>query len=152
MAKVINSFDIDGVITVGLYPGPNDVIITGRSFEEAPETYAMLRSKGINNPVYFNPLPFDKKSRKSSGVHKGMVIEMLLRAGTKVKVHFEDDEVQKEEIEAHLDAKFFGNNPVTIVHIVHDLTEKENVRNPWPLDSETVDVLVKNGTALQPGE
>ena len=152
MAKVINSFDIDGVITVGLYPGPNDVIITGRSFEEAPETYAMLRSKGINNPVYFNPLPFDKKSRKSSGVRKGMVIEMLLRAGTKVKVHFEDDEVQKEEIEAHLDAKFFGNNPVTVVHIVHDLTEKENVRNPWPLDSETVDALVKNGTALQPGE
>ena len=150
--KTINTFDIDGVITVGIYPGPNDVIITGRSFEEAPETYAMLRSKGINNPVYFNPLPFDKKCRKSSGVHKGMVIELLVRAGNKVNVHFEDDEVQKQEIEAHLDAKFFGNNPVTVVHIVHDLTEKENVRNPWPLDSETVDLLVKNGTALQPGE
>ena len=62
--KTINTFDIDGVITVGLYPGPDDVIITGRSYEEAPETYAMLRSKGINNPVYFNPLPFDKKTRK----------------------------------------------------------------------------------------
>lgn len=150
--KTISTFDIDGVITVGIYPGPNDVIITGRSFEEAPETYAMLRSKGINNPVYFNPLPFDKKDRKSSGVHKGMVIELLVRAGNKVNVHFEDDEIQKEEIEAHLDAKFFGNNPVTVVHIVHSLTEKENVRNPWPEDgslpAEAVEVLTKNGTAI----
>ena len=148
--KTINTFDIDGVITIGIYPGPDDVIITGRSYEEAPETYAMLRAKGINNPVYFNPLPFDKKTRKSSGEHKGMIIETLVRAGTKVKVHFEDDEIQKETIEEYLDHKFFGNNQVTVVHIVHSLTEKENVRNPWPeIPAQAVELLTKNGTSLE---
>lgn len=135
----INTFDIDGVITVGLYPGPNDVIITGRSFEEAAETYAMLHSKKIFNPVFFNPLPFDKKTRQSSGEHKAKIIAGLLSAGTKVKIHFEDDEVQKEAIEHQLREKFDDEHGVTVVHIVHDLTEKENVRNPWPSTSnETV--------------
>jgi hypothetical protein len=131
MSKTINTFDIDGVITIGIFPGPDDVIITGRSFEESKETYAMLRSKGINNPVFFNPIPFDKKTRQSSGTHKGMTIEYLVKCGTNVLVHFEDDEIQKKEIEEHLDKAFFGHNKVTIVHVVHDLTEKENVRHTF---------------------
>lgn len=159
MSKITNSFDIDGVITVGLYPGPNDVLITGRSYEEAPETYAMLRSKGIHNAVFFNKLPFDKKGRKSSGTHKGYTIKELIQAGVNIKVHFEDDEVQKAEIGRVLDC--YGIKGVTVVHIVHDLTEKENVRNPWPqepfdasgkLSALAVEILTKNGTALQPGE
>lgn len=138
--KTINSFDIDGVITVGIYPGPNDVIITGRSFEEANETYAMLQSKGINNPVYFNPLPFDKKTRKSSGEHKGKIIEGLIKAGNTVLVHFEDDEVQKAEIEQHLLNVWENKGNVTIVHVVHNLTEKENVRNPFQISRRVINV------------
>ena len=132
MTKQINTFDIDGVVTVGLYPGPNDVLITGRSFEEAEETYAMLRSKGIKNAVFFNKLPFDRKDRKSSGMHKGYTIKELIQSGVNIGVHFEDDEIQKAEIERVLDN--YGIKSVTVVHIVHSLTEKENVRNPWPAE------------------
>lgn len=125
--KTINSFDLDGVVTIGLYPGPNDVLITGRSFEESVETYAMLRRKGINNPVFFNKLPFDLKDRESSGMHKGHTIKELIQAGTQIAVHFEDDEIQKAAIEKVLDT--YGITGVTVVHIVHSLTEKENVRH-----------------------
>ena len=55
---MLNSFDIDGVIFMdkynGVYPGKDDIIITGRSKEERPETEAMLKSKGITNQVYYN--------------------------------------------------------------------------------------------------
>ena len=55
----INGFDIDGVIHLGngvcgVRPGPNDVIITGRSYEEEPETKAFLHKHGIKNHVYKN--------------------------------------------------------------------------------------------------
>lgn len=118
----INTFDIDGVISIGVYPGPNDVIITGRSFEESVETYAMLRARGINNPVFFNSKPFDKKTRESSGYHKANVIWNLIENGTDVKIHFEDDEVQVEAIRSEL------GDRITVVHLVHNLTDKENVR------------------------
>ena len=146
--KTISTFDIDGVITVGLYPGPDDVLITGRSFEEAQETYAMLRSKGIKNAVFFNKLPFSKKDRKSSGTHKGYTIKELIQSGVNIAVHFEDDEVQKAEIERVLD--IYGIKGVTVVHIVHSLTEKENVRNPWPdLPADAIELLTKNGTSIE---
>lgn len=121
----INSFDIDGVIYLGpvfggLYPGPNDVIITGRSFEEAPETLRMLESKGITNKVYFNPLPFDEKTRHSSGVHKARVINEL----GNIALHFEDDPIQMEAI-------IDNTKGVQVVHINHDLVEKENVRHEF---------------------
>lgn len=60
----INTFDCDGVITLGIYPGPNDKIITGRSFEERTETLEYLRSKGINNDVFFNNLSIDDILRR----------------------------------------------------------------------------------------
>ena len=146
--KTINTFDIDGVVTIGIYPGPNDVLITGRSFEEAKETYAMLRSKGITNAVFFNKLPFDKKDRESSGTHKGRTIKDLIQSGVNIGVHFEDDEIQKAEIERVLDN--YGIKGVTVVHIVHSLTEKENVRNPWPeIPAMAVELLTKNGTSLE---
>ena len=59
----MKGFDCDGVITIGLYPGPNGIIITGRSYEEMPETIKMLDKMGIRNPVYFNPLKFSEKTR-----------------------------------------------------------------------------------------
>lgn len=123
---LINTFDIDGVINLGefdgIYPGPHDIIITGRSFEEEPETKAMLSRKGITNKVYFNPIAFNDKSRFTSGVHKGRIILKLIDEGYKHGVHFEDDDVQIRAIKLIVPR-------VRIVHVVSDLVEKENVRH-----------------------
>lgn len=124
----MNTFDCDGVITVGIYPGPNDVIITGRSFEEQHETLFMLKKKGIDVPVFFNPLPFDQKTRVTSGQHKANIIIQLYNESQNVKYHFEDDEVQKQEIERILKEHNLDDK-IKVIHIVHDETEKENVRH-----------------------
>lgn len=122
---MINTFDIDGVIDMGeydgVYPGQHDIIITGRSFEEAPETYQMLARKGIFNQVFFNPLLFSEKTRISSGLHKAETITHLIEDGLKHGVHFEDDEVQIEQILKY-------NPSIRVVHVSHGLVEKENVR------------------------
>ena len=91
--------DIDGVIhlgnkTCGIRPGPSDVIITGRSYEEEEETLAFLRKNGINNVVFFNQVQYEEKSRESSGWHKGQTILLLHRAGLEIEYFFEDDEVR----------------------------------------------------------
>lgn len=121
-----NSFDIDGVIYMGeydgIYPGPDDVIITGRSIEEMRETRAMLDKKGIKNELHLNPLPFDQKTRESSGIHKGNVINWLWSKGTLIQCHFEDDPIQAAEIK-----KLCPN--VNVILVQHDLVEKENVRH-----------------------
>ena len=126
MNKMINSFDIDGVINMdqydGLYPGTHDVIITGRSVEERPETEAMLKDKGITNKVYFNSLPFDQKTRVSSGQHKGRTLFYLEEMGYRIGIHFEDDPIQANEIK-----KIMPH--VNVVLIQHDLVEKENVKH-----------------------
>ena len=123
----MNSFDIDGVIyirkgLIGVRPGPGDVIITGRSIEEEPETKAMLEAAGIKNVVFYNPLPFDKKSRASSGIHKAAILNKLKSTGLDIQIHFEDDPVQIAEIKKHAPW-------VNVVHLDHDLTYKENVRH-----------------------
>lgn len=125
MYKLINSFDIDGVIYMGkyggVYPGPDDIIITGRSKEEEQETLDMLKHKGISNKVHFNPLPFDQKSRESSGKHKGRTLFYLEEIGYRFGCHFEDDPIQAEEIK-----KIMPH--INVVLLQHDLVEKENVR------------------------
>ena len=120
--KEVNGFDCDGVLTVGIRPASDDFIITGRSYEEATETYQWLDKHKITNVVYFNCLKFDDKTRKSSGEHKAESIKYLLDNGIKVVNFFEDDEIQKEIIEDHCPW-------VNVIHVVHDLTEKENVRH-----------------------
>tara|TARA_Y100000385_G_C13100028_1_gene643929 strand:- start:3853 stop:4251 length:399 start_codon:yes stop_codon:yes gene_type:complete len=123
----INGFDIDGVIHLGngicgVRPGPNDVIITGRSYEEEPETKAFLLRNGIKNKVYFNPLPFNDKGRETSGIHKANTLKFLKHEeNINVQFFFEDDEVQKAEIEKGWNGK--------VIHVSHDFTEKENVRH-----------------------
>lgn len=121
----VNSFDIDGVIDLegrpGVYPGPNDVIITGRSYEEAQETLEMLEKMGINNTVCFNPLPFNQKTRVTSGKHKARILNELALKGVIVAVHFEDDEVQVTEI-SRLAPQ------VVVVHLRHSLVNPENTR------------------------
>ena len=125
MSKMINTFDIDGVIYMGrhggVYPGPDDIIITGRSKEEEKETREMLEFKGIHNELYMNPLPYSQKSRKSSGQHKGRTMFYLEEMGYRIGIHFEDDPIQAEEIK-----KIMPH--VNVVLLQHDLVEKENVR------------------------
>ncbi len=123
--KIINTFDIDGVIFMGeyggVYPGPDDIIITGRSFQEEKETLEMLESKGIKNKLFLNPRHFSKKTRQSSGKHKANIISKLKQRYI-VGIHFEDDPVQAKEItDVHPD--------VHVILLVHDLVEKENVRH-----------------------
>ena len=120
--KVINSFDIDGVIYMGdaftgVFPGPDDVIITGRSYEESDITTNMLTNRGIYNKVYMNPLKFDTKTRKSSGQHKARTLFYLEEMGYRFGIHFEDDPIQAEEIR-----KIMPN--INIVMLEHNLTEK----------------------------
>lgn len=122
---MINTYDIDGVIFInnefeGLTPTPKDIIITGRSFEEEKQTRRILAERDISNTVYFNKLKFDQKSRLSSGIHKGEVLNMLKEQGIVVGIHFEDDEIQVEEIKKIAPW-------VNVIHINHTLTEKENV-------------------------
>ena len=124
----VNSFDIDGVIWLpapyrGLKPEPQDVIITGRSIEERPETERFLASRGIANTVHFNPAPFQAKTRASSGAHKASVLRALLASGVHVGIHFEDDPVQAQIIQDAVPA-------VTVVRVCHRLVEVENVRRP----------------------
>jgi len=120
--KIINSFDIDGVIYMGdaftgVFPGEDDVIITGRSYEEGDITMNMLKGRGIFNDVYMNPLAFDQKSRKSSGQHKGRTLFYLEQLGYCFGIHFEDDPIQAEEIRKIMP-------DINIVMLQHDLTEK----------------------------
>jgi hypothetical protein len=122
---MINTYDIDGVIFInnefeGLTPTSKDIIITGRSFEEEKQTRRILSERGISNTVYFNKLKFDQKSRVTSGIHKGEVLNMLKEQGIDVGIHFEDDEIQIEEIKKIAPW-------VNVIHIKHELTEKENV-------------------------
>jgi hypothetical protein len=129
----INAFDIDGVIHLGdgvcgIRPGPGDVIITGRSFEEEPETLAFLRKNGIQNAVYFNPSEYDNKSRESSGNHKGRTIVGLQSLGIEINYFFEDDEVQKEAIEEFLWRHQIGDK-TRVIHVNNPHVKKENRRH-----------------------
>lgn len=108
--KEINGFDFDGVIYhgknlgIGIYPGPDDIIITGRSFEESVETTKYLREHGINNnKIYFNQVHFNQKTREKSGLHKANIINKLYKQGIKVVMFFEDDDIQINIIRENTD-------------------------------------------------
>lgn len=120
----MKTFDIDGVICmgnwIGVRPSPGDVIITGRSFEEAEETGEFLYSNGITNQVYYNPVKFEDKTRESSGEHKAVIIRRLIKEGFDIQCHFEDDEVQAQVIE--------HKTGLPVVLLKHNLVNKENVR------------------------
>lgn len=119
---LINTYDIDGVIFFGkefcgVRPEPHDIIITGRSVEERAETQKMLDSRGIKNVVFYNPISFVDKTRVMSGIHKGRIISELKKMGVQHGFHFEDDEIQIEQI-LKIDPT------IRIVHLVHNYTEK----------------------------
>lgn len=103
--QTINSFDFDGVISIGIYPGPLDVIITGRCTDEMEYVLDFLRKRGINNLVFFNPMTLAERGNHSveartlSGEHKANTLQKLNQAGYCIQYHFEDDEIQQEIIE-----------------------------------------------------
>jgi hypothetical protein len=72
--------------------------------------------------VYYNPLKFDEKTRSSSGEHKANIIKMLQTSSFEILFHIDDDEVQASVIRQRCP-------DVPVVLVVHDFTEKENVRH-----------------------
>lgn len=113
----INAFDFDGVISLGIYPGPKDIIISGRSYEEASYVNSLLKERGIFNAVYFNTMPKEGRKRSDSGKHKANILSILISNGVIIDKFFEDDEVQINEIK-----KIHPKLP--IVHVVSNLVEK----------------------------
>lgn len=101
----------------GVYPGPHDIIITGRSFEEQNETRALLRSRGILNEVFMNPVPLSESTRTKSGIHKGETMKLLIERGLEIQIHFEDDPIQAAEIRKIVPE-------VVVVMLEHELVEK----------------------------
>jgi hypothetical protein len=73
----VKGFDLDGVITIGIFPGPDDVIISGRSVDEALDTLLALRALGIKNQVFFSPVEVVEKNETRSGTFKARVIRRL---------------------------------------------------------------------------
>ena len=123
----INSYDLDGVIYLGegikgLRPDENDIIITGRSYEEEEETETLLEDLDIRNDIYYNSLSFNQKTRTTSGEHKALTLNRLRNSGCNIQCHFEDDPIQAEVIK-------FECPWLHVIMIQHDLTEKENVRH-----------------------
>jgi hypothetical protein len=120
-ADTVNSFDFDGVIyfgnkNPGVRPAKGDVIITGRSYEEADKTREFCMKYEIDNEIYFSQVPEHLKTREISGYHKAITLRTLSKK-MNIAIHFEDDPVQKDIIEALCPF-------VKVVHFVHELTEK----------------------------
>jgi hypothetical protein len=116
----VHAYDFDGVINmglghgVGIHPRPGDIIITGRSWQEATFVYNFLKNHEIECAVFFNPLPKDGRTRETSGEHKVRTIKMLQKAGVEIDKFFEDDEVQHAVI-----AKALPN--LKLVKLTHEM-------------------------------
>jgi hypothetical protein len=120
----IFGYDFDGVISIGINPSSkDDYIITGRCIDETEEVLTILKSRGITNKVFFNPLTLAQRgnhtvaSRTSGANHKANTIASLKKEGINVVRFFEDDELQRDIIQA-------AHPEIKIVHIVSDLVQK----------------------------
>ena len=119
--QTISTFDFDGVIYFGgdkpgVRPGPHDILITGRSYEESDKTLAWCKRYGISNPIYFSQIPEHLKTREISGYHKAITLRELAKSYA-IARHFEDDPIQVAIIEAMVPS-------IPVVHLVHELTKK----------------------------
>jgi hypothetical protein len=92
----VNSYDFDGVITVGLIPRAQDIIITGRGVDEEELVRSVCNRLGIVDPVICLNAKTKKmgRTREDSGEHKAKVILSLIKKGVKLWNHFEDDPLQ----------------------------------------------------------
>lgn len=113
----INSFDFDGVVSIGINPGPHDVIITGRAESEREYVLELLKGRGITNKVYFQKVDKGIRTRAMSGAHKANTIKSLMDAGVAISKHFEDDPVQINVLKEMLP-------DLDVVAVLHTLTEK----------------------------
>lgn len=119
----INAFDFDGVVSLGITPGKNDIIITGRCYDEAHIIYKELNKRGIKNAVFFNPISYDVRgdhtasARIYSGEHKARTLKQLQKNCTNVLCFFEDDPLQAKIIK---ESGWGGN----VVLVCSDLVEK----------------------------
>lgn len=105
MITKIIGYDIDGVITKGIRPERDAVIVSGRSWQEAPETYKMLHDRGIFNAVYFNPIPFEGKTLDNGAMWKAIMVDLMC-----IDEFYEDDVRQAQLIKL--------KNPETIIHLI----------------------------------
>lgn len=123
MKKIIG-YDFDGVVSLGITPSSSsDVIITGRCIDEKDYILNILKERGIENKVYFNPMTLEERGNHSisartfSGKHKANTIKKLKDEGIEVFRFFEDDPIQLEYIlESH--------PQIEIIHCVSSLVVK----------------------------
>ena len=95
----INTLDIDGIIDQGGFClSKDDIIITGRSYEEAEEISKLMIRKKINNRIFYNPIELKNKTRENSAQHKVIILSSLISQGYNVETHFDVDEIQVEII------------------------------------------------------
>lgn len=120
----VYGYDFDGVISIGITPSKsNDVIITGRCVDEKEYVLDILKSRGINNRVCFNPMTLKERgnhteeARGRSGLHKSNTIRDLKAEGIEVVRFFEDDKIQHNIIR-----KFHPK--LELVYIYSELVEK----------------------------
>lgn len=104
----MNAYDFDGVITKGVRISADDIIITGRSFEEASIVYDYLKKENLPLvAVYFNPMNVitretdTEKSQIHSGMHKVNVLNSLRKNNVKISFFYEDNEIQASLIEIY---------------------------------------------------
>ena len=119
---MINSYDIDGVIHMGAWghgvtPAPDDILVTGRSYEEAAKTLRTLRGRGIYNQVFFNPATMEEKDRTRNAEHKAKILTALLVGGMDLRIHFEDDPIAVKIIRDQVP-------DMKVVFLDHDLCGK----------------------------
>ena len=97
----INSYDFDGVVTVGIIPRECDIVITGRGIDEKAIVVETVRSLGARcMEIYLNPKTKAMgRTRKDSGEHKANILLRFIKEGRKIWNHFDDDPVQIKVIE-----------------------------------------------------
>ena len=102
----MNVFDFDGVVSTGNYsPQSNDVIVTGRCFDECEVVYSYLQENNLSGvAVFFNPISISFRgdhtigARTISGLHKTDVIDKLRKNGCFIDKIYEDDPLQAKLI------------------------------------------------------
>ncbi len=122
--RKVNGYDFDGVVSIGINPqSENDIIITGRCIDEQDYVLDVLRKRGIDNIVMFNPMTLAERgnhtedARRRSGNHKAKTISKLKEEGIEVVRFFEDDKIQHNIIRKK-------HAKIELVYIHSDLVEK----------------------------
>lgn len=92
--KIVNTYEIEAlqkIVDPSLINVTSGIIITSRSFEDAPEIRRLLINLGISSDiqVYYNPTVREHVSSKTSSDHKVNIIKMLQNIGYEHGIHFD---------------------------------------------------------------